>query len=292
MFDLRYHVISLAAVFLALILGILVGVAISDPDLANRTELRLQRDEIDRLNERLEAAEDQSQQRDAAEQFVDSAYGAVMKDRLSGERVALVFVGPVDRGVWDAVDRALRDAGAPVAPMRALTVPVPGDAVAAALDGKPALAGYRGDEHVADLGRDLGREFVDGDERPLWDALETTLVEQRRLPAGEADAVVVVRTATPQGAETGRFLRGFYDGLRAGATVVGVETTRARPTAVPAFRRAGFASVKGVDTALGRVALAVVLGGGPTGQYGVQEDGKVVLPPISPVEPRPEAGGG
>jgi hypothetical protein len=292
MFDLRYHVISLAAVFLALILGILVGVAISDPDLANRTELRLQRDEIDRLNERLDAADDRSRQRDAAEQFVDSAYSVVMKDRLAGERIVLVFVGPVDRGVWDAVDRALRDGGAPVAPMRSLTVPLPADAVEGALDGNPALAGYRGDEHLADLGRDLGRELVDGEERPLWDALETTLVEQRRLRVGEAEAVVVVRTAEPQGAETGRFLRGFYDGLQAGATVVGVETTRAEPTAVPAFRRAGFSSVKGVDTALGRVALAVLLGGGPSGHYGVQQDGKVTLPPIAPVEPQPEAGGG
>ena len=31
MFDLRYHVASLAAVFLALVIGILVGVGISDP---------------------------------------------------------------------------------------------------------------------------------------------------------------------------------------------------------------------------------------------------------------------
>jgi hypothetical protein len=292
MFDLRYHVISLAAVFLALILGILVGVAISDPDLANRTELRLQRDEIDRLNERLEAAEDRSQQRDAAEQFVDSAYGAVMEDRLAGKRVVLVFVGPVDRDVWDAVDHALRDADAPVAAMRALSVPLPADAVDAALEGKPALAGYRGDDHVADLGRDLGRELVDGDEMPLWDALETTLVEQRRLRAADADAVIVVRTAKPQGAETGRFLRGFYDGLETGATVVGVEKRRAEPSAVPAFRRAGFSSVRGVDTALGRVALAVVLGGGQAGHYGVQEDGTVALPPITPVEPQAEAGGG
>ena len=34
MFDLRYHVASLAAVFLALIIGILVGVGISDRGLA------------------------------------------------------------------------------------------------------------------------------------------------------------------------------------------------------------------------------------------------------------------
>ena len=36
MFDLRYHVASLAAVFVALIIGILVGVGISDRGLVDR----------------------------------------------------------------------------------------------------------------------------------------------------------------------------------------------------------------------------------------------------------------
>ena len=38
MFDLRYHVASLAAVFLALLIGILVGVGISDRGLVDRAK--------------------------------------------------------------------------------------------------------------------------------------------------------------------------------------------------------------------------------------------------------------
>ena len=46
MFDLRYHVASLAAVFLALIIGILVGVGISDRGLVDRTNNRLLKDRV------------------------------------------------------------------------------------------------------------------------------------------------------------------------------------------------------------------------------------------------------
>jgi hypothetical protein len=289
-FDLRYHVISLAAVFLALVLGILVGVAISDPELANRTELRRQREEIGVLNERLQAAADRSQKRDAAERFVDAAYPSVMHDRLAGKRVVVVFVGPIDGSIRRAVSGAITDAGAAAPAVRALAIPLQADAVAAELDGTPSLAGYRGDDHLADLGRDLGRELADGGRTPLWDALETTLVAERRGPVARADAIVVARTVKPQGGDTGKFLRGFYEGVRSAATVVGVDKENAVASTLPTFRRAGFSSVGGVETKLGRVALAVLLAGGAQGSYGVQDDGTVLLPTITAVEPATTSG--
>jgi Copper transport outer membrane protein, MctB len=289
-FDLRYHVISLVAVFLALVLGILVGVAISDPELANRTELRRQREEIAVLNERLQAAADRSTERDAAERFVDAAYPVVMHDRLAGKRVVVVFVGSIDKTLRDDVAAAVRAAGAAEPAVRALAIPLRADAVASELDGAPALAGYRGEDHLSDLGRDLGRELAEGGRMPLWDALEATLVAERHGPVAGADAVVVARTVKPQGGETGNFLLGFYSGIRSASTVVGVERSGAMPSTLPTFRRVGFSSVGGVETKLGRVALAVLLAGGAQGSFGVQEDGKVLLPPITPVEPTTTSG--
>jgi len=44
MFDLRYHVASLAAVFFALVIGILVGVALASHGLGNTERKRLEED--------------------------------------------------------------------------------------------------------------------------------------------------------------------------------------------------------------------------------------------------------
>ena len=49
MFDLRYHVASLAAVFLALIIGILVGVGISDRGLVDSAKTKFLQDEVEQL---------------------------------------------------------------------------------------------------------------------------------------------------------------------------------------------------------------------------------------------------
>jgi Copper transport outer membrane protein, MctB len=292
MFDFRYHVISLAAVFLALIVGILVGVAISDPDLADRTELELKRDEVARLNERLEVAEARNRQEQAAEEFVRATYPAVMDGRLAGKEIGVVVVGSVNRSLDTDVRTALADAGAALVRMRALRVPLSEETIQAELERRSALAGYVGDDHLADLGRDLGRELVDGGDTPLWDVLATALVEQRRGSAQpELDGIVVLRTAAPQRGETARFLAGFYGGLAGDVPVVGAEATDTEPTAVAVYRRAGFSSVDSIDTRPGKVALAVLLDGGASGHYGVKEGADAVLPRIPSVEPEPEAGG-
>ena len=56
MFDLRYHVASLAAVFLALIIGILVGVGISGKGFVQDSERSLLNERIADLKNRLDSA--------------------------------------------------------------------------------------------------------------------------------------------------------------------------------------------------------------------------------------------
>jgi hypothetical protein len=288
MFDLRYHVISLAAVFLALVLGILIGVAISDPSLADRTELAKKRDEVTRLQKELETANARSQQQQAASDFVAEAYPAVMHDRLAGKRIAVVFIGSVAGKKYAPVREALEDAGAEIVRMRALRVPLSHDAVQAALSEQPKLAEYVGASHLQDLGRDLGRELADGDETPLWDALADELVEQRRGSArGDVDGIVVLRSVKPQQAETAQFLRGLYSGMNGSSTVVAAETSRAERPASVVYDRTGLSTVDDIDTRAGRVALAVVLAGGPSGHYALD-----VLPPIPAIEPAATEAGG
>ena len=56
MFDLRYHVASLAAVFIALVLGILVGVGISGRGLIKESERAVLQNQIDDLRNQRDAA--------------------------------------------------------------------------------------------------------------------------------------------------------------------------------------------------------------------------------------------
>src|SRR6476646_1671500 len=81
MFDLRYHVASLAAVFLALIIGILVGVGISDRGLVDSAKSKFLQDEVASLQRRLDNKSTQStadaRARAAAQTFMEKTYPAL-----------------------------------------------------------------------------------------------------------------------------------------------------------------------------------------------------------------------
>jgi Copper transport outer membrane protein, MctB len=285
MFDLRYHVASLAAVFLALLFGILVGVGISRSGLVKDSERRALTDQIDRLQSDLSAERGRTREQDAASAFVDAAYGAVMDSRLASARIAVVFVGSVDDATNAAIEQAVNDAGGTVVRLRALALPTRLTLLERTVARHSSLAAYVGPRRAPDLGRDLARELVAGGKTPLWDAIADELVAERRgsgRPA--ADAVVVVRTAPPQRGNVGKFLHGFYSGLAGAAIAVGAERTASQPSAVRVFRREGLSSVDDVDRPTGRVALAVLLAGGRPGHYGLKQSAERMLPPIEPVQ--------
>src|SRR5947209_16856662 len=98
MFDLRYHVASLAAVFFALVIGILVGVALASHGLGNAERKKLQA-ELSGAQGRINDLKASAQADKAETQFASAAYEAVMANRLRGRQIAVLFVGPVDNTI-------------------------------------------------------------------------------------------------------------------------------------------------------------------------------------------------
>ena len=282
MFDLRYHVASLAAVFVALLIGILVGVAMSGKvDDAEKQSLQ---SDINRLEAELDAAGERSanttREQKAFGAFVRNAYPALIADRLVGKHVAIVFVGPVDAGVRRDIQRAIEDAGStnPVR-IRAFKVPIDPARIDGELDGD--LSEYR--TEFGDLGGELARELVDGGDAPAWDALTPFIVEERvgsfRRPA---DGVVIARTVRAQQGDTSELLKGFYSTLAdLDVPTIGVEPSGVSQSAVGAWSSAGLSTVDDIETPAGRLALALLLSGSSIGNYGLKEtaeDG--IVPPI------------
>ena len=297
MFDLRYHLASLAAVFIALAVGILLGVAISGK--LSAADNRFAHDRIDQLNEELKQANGRAdiigRRNQAAEDLLEISYPALMEERLDGKNIGVLFVGPVDGGVRSEILRTLSDAGAG-SPVRLIAVDAPVDATEldAALNGDLTLAQYAvSADDFGSLGAVLGRELVDGEGTPMWSALSSNLVEERSgASTPPLDAVVVVRSWSPpedptaeqeqQAQPTETLVEGLLSGLQqADVPVVGVETTAEDASAIDLYRTQGVSSVDDVETLAGRVALALLLAGGTPGHYGVKDsatDG--VAPPV------------
>jgi hypothetical protein len=290
MFDFRYHVASLAAVFFALVIGILVGVALASHGLGNTERKRLEEDlrraenQADVLRTQVEtvvsgAAADRA--------FVDGTYKSVMANRLKGKKIAVLFIGSSESVRRSAIASALADAGAgPPLRIRFVKVPIDPDLLAKRLANKPLLASYAGADQLKNLGHDLGQEFVAGTETPLWSALQNVIVEEKIGPAKPpADGVVIVRSVTPQTGPTALFLKGLYSGLAdVGVPAVGVERTDVAGSAIKAFQRAGFSTVDDIETPIGKLALVALLADPLlTGNYGTKKTAQAPLPPIAPL---------
>jgi len=104
-FDLRYHVASLAAVFLMLVVGILIGVGISGRGFVDDAERDRLEGQIEALEEDLATAtagvEDLEVRQGAAEDFVEGAYPVLAENRLDGRRVAVLVLGSTDPTVQE-----------------------------------------------------------------------------------------------------------------------------------------------------------------------------------------------
>jgi len=288
MFDLRYHVASLAAVFLALVIGILVGVGISDSGYVDKGYRGLLEQRIAKLQGDLgdarRQADDLSAQQRATQAFVTDTYPELMANRLRGKSVALVFLGPADAHVRASLEQMLADAGASGwVRVRALKLPLDVQQIDNTLAGDPALARYVGGARLPALGKGLAEELARGGRAPLWTTLAEQIVAERTgSEERPAAGVIVVRTAGKQYDGTARFLSGFYTGLIAAPVpVVGVETTNADESAVASFQRNGVSSVDDVDQQIGRFALTLLLDGAKAGHYGVKASARDgVLPPL------------
>ena len=286
MFDLRYHVASLAAVFLALVIGILVGVGLSGR--VDKAQHGLLQQRVKQLEGELSDAKTHASsleaQQQAAQAFIEATYPTLMRNRLRGKRFALVFLGPADQGIRSSLEQALADSDARGwARVRALKLPLDVPAIDDALAKNRAGRPYVGDSRLPALGQALAEELAAGGSAPLWSTLTEQIVAERagseRQPA---DGIVVVRTGPKQYDGTARFLRGFYKGLIAAPVpVVGVDLSSGGPSSIAAFQRNGISSVDDVSDATGRFAVVLLLEGAKAGHYGVTataNDG--VLPPL------------
>ena len=113
MISLRYHIVSLVAVFLALALGIVVGSTVLQEGTVSvlRAISERVRQESDR-NSRENVALKQEQAR--LQSFGTTVLPELVQDRLKGRSVVLVDTDKVDSGLRDGVRKVLEDAGARV----------------------------------------------------------------------------------------------------------------------------------------------------------------------------------
>jgi len=290
MFDYRYHALSLAAVLLALAVGVLIGVAIGDSNLVSSAKSGIVAD----LNSEVNGARRQAGQLQdklaEEEAFASGLYPLAVHDLLSGRSIGLVFLGESSDQIDGLVRSAVTQAGGNLSIAVAVREPldlhgIGGEAAGtryAALAAQPALVGRFGElagKQLVSGGQLVGRELLSRVRGSLLSAFDGQL--------SRLDGLVVVRAdptgmSPEQGQASTAFETGLLSGVAAvGVPTVGVELTGTEPSQVPWYKSRNLSSVDDLDAPAGQAALVYALAGAH-GAYGVKPTADSLLPSTVP----------
>jgi hypothetical protein len=282
MFDFRYHALSLAAVFIALVVGLLLGVAIGDKELVSSA----QRDLRSSLRADVRQAD---QERDEAQarlreqqQFADAAYPILTKDQLRGRRIGLVVLGNDDNAP-DLIRRALQPTGADLSLVAVVRETPELSALADRARGTRYADVAQDTSLLDDLGRRAGIQMVTGGR--LVRQVRTVLLQSLSGEFGGLDGVIVMRpSAAPEDEDAAKRLAELQDGIarglvQTGVKVVGVERRASDPSHIGWYRDRELSSVDNVDEQAGRAATVFLLAGAQ-GAYGRRDSAQALLPPV------------
>lgn len=283
----RYHVGSLLAVFLALLLGVLIGIGLTSrpeefeqtlADLQARTEeaARAHQQELDELRQQLREQET----------IAKAAVAAVIANRLAGKRVAVILNHQFGRDpLPDTIRATLAQAGATVTSITTITrefVTLPPDVRQEV--GRRLLLYPPPGTHLRSVIADaIGRDLARGQPRLLQELVNIGLL--RRSADSDysraVDAVVLVGgMQRADEASVDRIDLPLIDSLlRARVRVVGCEASTAPVSCIPAYASKGIATVDNADTLAGRMALVLAIAGA-NGRFGTKETAERLLPEI------------
>lgn len=286
MYNLRYHIASLVAVFFALAVGLLLGTVVAergmldDQGVALVQGLQTRFDEISAKNEELEAG----LERDRA--FATDVVGPLTAEKLSGMNIAIISP-PDGADTIEAARVAVEQAGG-----TAITVTLGTPALGLEQSEPEGLAGLlqlQGQE-IASPGEDLvdqvadvlAAEWREGDARPLTELLVTNgLMAVESAPGTVTiDAVVVVGGEDGTCDPVARALaRRFVDNE---ARAVGVELSLKQDGVAATCSGDGLPAVDHLSMPQGRYSFIAILAGLADGYYGTGEDVDGFYPPMTP----------
>ena len=237
--DLRYHLISLISVFLALAIGILLGVAMADRGVVSgrvQAEITSIQQQLDRQQRQIGR---QNAQIAEQEGMLEGMSEAMIADRLQGEAVALITGPYADPDVSGAVQGDLDAAGANIVKVESLDPPEPAE-ITILETTSPQGTTLLEDEYTA-----FAREILTGE---VEDTPEIVIfVGGGEVPEGAPpDTRNALDDAQAQM---------FEVWLDAGVRVVGAEPLRAGHSEVQLFQDVGIPSVTNADEPAGRAAI-------------------------------------
>jgi Copper transport outer membrane protein, MctB len=272
---------TLGAVFLALGIGVLLGVAIGENGVVSGASKKLENSLRGDLNDARSRNRDLNREIATRDDYQNQTYGPLVKDLLPGWRVGIVAMGNLPGGYASDVTAAIEPAGGTLDSVSVIKAPLPLGRLASEMKGTRLSRIDRSGDQLERFGRRIGRQLVNGGDiigRLRHDLFSSSRGEYRGL-----DGIVYVRQRDgldgTDKADQDRFESGLLGAMKdTNVGLVGVETTGTDPSQVGFLSSNDVASVDNLDVTAGRTAVVWVFAEGASGRYGVKGSAEHLLP--------------
>ncbi|MCE5199307.1 MAG: copper transporter [Armatimonadota bacterium] len=289
MIDLRYHIYSLAAVFFALAIGIVIGTSFArgtSPSSTERSTIARYENSMHVLRREIEmAADDSAQKADMAsksEEFCRAVLPTIAKDRLAWRNVAIVQTGDYD-DLSGNVKLALELAGARASSVTDISRTFPFEnhqKVSTVL----ISCGFAPPDNAKEA-RDmlfglLARTVTSPNHQNLISKMEQAGLGKFTGDYNKSShMIVLVGGAESKTTDLGSLVDSqLIAQLEApGVIIVGCEGRQASKSYVPEWQKMGVATIDNVDSAIGQMALICALNG-EKAQFGVKDTADRLIP--------------
>jgi Copper transport outer membrane protein, MctB len=285
MLDFRYHALSLVAVFLALAIGIVLGVTIGDSLLSDAEKSLRGNLRANVVSAREDAAKARLEV-GSRDRMLDQLYPSLVSSRLVGERIAVVSWGPLPDKVESGIRDAVSKGGGRLDSVAVFDTPL--SDLKQALGPDVFAAETADDESLKDVGRTLARALTGGGS--LVQTLRSDAPDSFAGRFRRADAVVFYEAPKPDDNSDAKGVKerdddraatiesAMLDELRKRTiNVVGVEASDADVSQIPRYESLHLSSSDSVDKSGGKIALVYALAGAK-GNYGFKTTAGQPLP--------------
>lgn len=302
MLDLRTHIASLIAVFLALAVGIVVGIPLgsSERQMGAMHALQTQLREAMAEDRKIQGENSQLRARLAVrDEAIRRLALPVAQERLAGQRVAILICGSGERpGYLPALQEMVRVAGAQVISVTRVPTPFGPVPETARRSLAAALATSGSNRRLDSAALDaVGVALASGDGfrrlRQIAPTVGIDLEGEYRLPARRL-LILVAEPEPPAPEEMAGVeprpldrvevaMRLARAAAAAGAAVVVGETEGSPPIqSLRGLADRGISTIDNIDSAAGQLALVLTLSGA-RGNWGAKAGSGRLLPPLEPV---------
>lgn len=284
MINWRYHILSIVAVFLALGLGIIIGISLSENgtiDLGQEGLVNDIRRDIDAVRSENNAL---NTERSINLRYQDNTFPYLVTGQLQGKKIALVASSSVSEEDRRNIAGAIETASGQVVSTTVLNSRFDAAAVstraAETLQQYPQLAAITDATLAPVMGQQLALEIATANPPVALTALQGTLIDASSGSYSlRVDAVILLTRADNDYAPRYTDLeRALILGIKnAGPVIVGGEPADAPSSEVPLFVAMGIPSVDNIGSRIGQLSVVYALAG-ERDTYGVKPTSDMLIP--------------